>query len=161
MIQSEFVLSTPWPTWRLLIAVGSDDILHRVQFVSATNNSVRAEGCPPCIAAEFQRYFANPNYQINLPLARTGSVFEQKVRQALLDIPSGQTVTYGELAQRIGSAARAVGGACRRNPYPLIVPCHRVVGRNGLGGFVGASGGSWLALKSNLLAHEHAIVAAA
>jgi methylated-DNA-[protein]-cysteine S-methyltransferase len=69
-------------------------------------------------------------------------------------IPVGQTRTYGEVARELGSAARAVGQACRANPCPIVVPCHRVVGRHGLGGFAGDHQGSRLAIKRWLLHHE-------
>jgi len=66
-----------------------------------------------------------------------GTAFQQKVWQAILDIPYGKTITYAELAKRIGSpdGARAAGSACGANPIAIIVPCHRVLGKNGLGGY--------------------------
>ncbi len=69
-------------------------------------------------------------------------------------IPHGQTRSYGELAMEIGSAPRAIGGACGRNPIPIIIPCHRVSARNGLGGF---SGGAGLPTKRWLLDLERAV----
>ncbi len=83
-----------------------------------------------------------------------GTPFQRRVWRALQDIPPGQTRSYGELAARLGSGARAVGNACRRNPVPLIVPCHRVVGAHGPGGFSGQTGGAALQRKLWLLAHE-------
>ena len=68
-------------------------------------------------------------------------------------IPHGQTRSYGELAMEVGSAPRAIGRACGRNPIPIIIPCHRVLARNGLGGY---SGGSGLATKRRLLELERA-----
>ncbi len=80
-----------------------------------------------------------------------GSDFDRKVWRALLDIPWGETCTYGALAARLGApgAARAVGGAAGRNPVPILIPCHRVVAAGGLGGY---SGGA--EVKRWLLAHE-------
>jgi methylated-DNA-[protein]-cysteine S-methyltransferase len=66
-------------------------------------------------------------------------------------IPHGQTRSYGELAMEVGSAPRAIGGACGHNPIPIVIPCHRVLGRNGLGGY---SGGAGLATKRRLLELE-------
>ena len=74
---------------------------------------------------------------------------------ALWRIPAGQTRSYGEVAQHLGSSARAVGGACRANPIPVIIPCHRVVGAHGMGGFMGVTAGRGLRLKQRLLAHEY------
>ncbi len=88
------------------------------------------------------------------PLRPQGSPFQQRVWNALLQIPAGSQVTYGELAKRLGTAPRAVGGACRANPIPLLIPCHRVVAAQGLGGFAGRREGRWVAFKQWLLTHE-------
>ena len=80
--------------------------------------------------------------------------FTGQVMQAMAEIPAGKTRTYGELAGDLDSAPRAIGGACGRNPVPLVVPCHRVVGANGLTGY-SADGG--IDLKHRLLVHEGAI----
>jgi methylated-DNA-[protein]-cysteine S-methyltransferase len=72
----------------------------------------------------------------------------------LRSIPPGRTRTYGELASKLGTSARAVGGACRANPCPVVVPCHRVVAANGLGGFAGDTSGRKLEVKRWLLRHE-------
>ncbi|MBI5461722.1 MAG: methylated-DNA--[protein]-cysteine S-methyltransferase [Gammaproteobacteria bacterium] len=106
------------------------------------------------IVAALMGYFANPAQPLHLPLAMTGTPFQQKVWRALQGIPAGTICTYGELAQRIASAPRAVGQACRRNPLPIVVPCHRVVGQSGIGGYSGATSGPDLAIKTWLLAHE-------
>jgi methylated-DNA-[protein]-cysteine S-methyltransferase len=76
-----------------------------------------------------------------------------------LDLPQGEVRTYGELASRLGSGARAVGNACRRNPVPIIVPCHRVVAAGGAGGYGGRTGGVVLERKLWLLRHEGALPA--
>ena len=69
-------------------------------------------------------------------------------------IPRGQVLTYGEVAARIGSSPRAVGQACGNNPIPVIIPCHRIVGKASLGGFMHHSGGYALDIKRWLLVHE-------
>ncbi len=89
-----------------------------------------------------------------LPLAPAGTAFQRRVWAALRAIPPGETRTYGALAEILGSHARAVAGACRANPWVLLVPCHRAVSSQGLGGFMGATGGWPLVLKRRLLAHE-------
>ncbi|WP_224447177.1 methylated-DNA--[protein]-cysteine S-methyltransferase [Haloprofundus salilacus] len=81
--------------------------------------------------------------------------FVGNVMEAMAQIPYGETRTYGELAATLDTAAVAVGGACGRNPVPLVVPCHRVVGADSLGGF-SAGGDDGLALKRRLLDHERA-----
>ena len=82
---------------------------------------------------QLDRYFAGKLERFDVPLDLKGTAFQLKVWNAMLDIPHGETLSYGELAQRIGfpKAARAVGQASGRNPVAIIVPCHRVVGSNG------------------------------
>ncbi len=103
---------------------------------------------------QLQAYFEDPRHVFSLPLALGGSPFQQRVWQALQAIPPAETRTYGEIARLLGSSPRAVGGACRANPVPLVVPCHRVLAATGLGGYGGATGGVSLALKRWLLDHE-------
>ncbi|MCF1182587.1 methylated-DNA--[protein]-cysteine S-methyltransferase [Marichromatium gracile] len=109
---------------------------------------------PDWVRAEFVAYLENPGHRIDLPLQPAGTAFQQRVWSALRAIPPGRPCTYGELAARLGSSARAIGQACRANPCPLVVPCHRVVGRRGAGGFGGARAGAPLAVKRWLLRHE-------
>lgn len=92
--------------------------------------------------------------EFDLPLMTRGSEFQQKVWTELESIPSGQTRTYGEIARKMGSSARAVGGACRKNPVAVIVPCHRVVSASGAGGYAGDTDGRNLRVKLWLLDHE-------
>jgi methylated-DNA-[protein]-cysteine S-methyltransferase len=106
------------------------------------------------VAREFEHYFVDATRWFSVPVAITGTPFQRRVWQALREIPAGETRTYGELARRLGSGARAVGNACRCNPVPVIVPCHRVIGVNGIGGYAGHDGGRFLARKRWLLAHE-------
>jgi methylated-DNA-[protein]-cysteine S-methyltransferase len=94
----------------------------------------------------FAGKFTSP---VDLPMAPAGSEFQRRVWQVMIDIPPGETVTYGDVARQLGSAPRAVGGACGANPIPILIPCHRVVGSNGgLGGYSGAGG---LTTKRTLL----------
>ena len=100
-----------------------------------------------------ERYFAGERAPFDLPLAPRGSPFQRRVWDLMRAIEAGQTRTYGELARDMGSAPRAVGGACASNPIAIIIPCHRVVAARGLGGY-SAPGG--LALKLALLRLEGA-----
>ena len=99
-------------------------------------------------------YFEDPHWRFDLPVEMRGTPFQRRVWQALRRIPCGSTRSYGELARDLGSSARAVGGACRRNPIPIIVPCHRVIAASGVGGFMGQRDGKALAIKQWLLDHE-------
>ncbi|MGB5306096.1 MAG: methylated-DNA--[protein]-cysteine S-methyltransferase [Gammaproteobacteria bacterium] len=105
---------------------------------------------------ELQTYFSSPVARFSQPLTLDGTPFQQRVWQALKRIPPGKTLTYGELAARLGSGARAVGNACRHNPVSIIVPCHRVVGAAGIGGYSGQTRGREIHRKQWLLAHENA-----
>ena len=102
--------------------------------------------------AQLREYFAGTWRTFDLPLAPRGTAFQQRVWAALRAIPYGETRTYGELAAAIGSpsASRAVGMANHRNPIPIIIPCHRVIGANGT--LTGYAGG--LEIKRKLLALE-------
>ena len=89
-----------------------------------------------------------------LDLADKGTPFQRKVWRHLQTIPMGTTQSYGEVAKVLNSSARAVGNACRANPFLLVVPCHRVVKKTGIGGFGGKIDGEAVAIKQWLLAHE-------
>jgi len=106
------------------------------------------------VKVELEKYFSNPKHIFNLPLDPHGTEFQKRVWKALQEIPSGETLTYGELAKKLNSHPRAVGQACRRNPIPVIIPCHRVVAQNGLGGYSGERIGALMDFKKQLLAHE-------
>ena len=116
-----------------------------------------ADSAPPTpLLAEAKRqlddYFAGRRDAFDLPLAPRGSEFRCRVWRALRAIPYGETRTYGQIAQTVFSAPRAVGGACGANPIAIIIPCHRVVGSNGSQG--GFSGGGGAATKQILLKLE-------
>ena len=104
------------------------------------------------VAKALQSYFAGAGGAFTLPLKLAGTPFQQRVWAALQAIPYGQTVTYGQLAQQLGSSPRAVGGAVGANPVPIVVPCHRVMGASGA--LTGFSGGSGVATKVQLLQIE-------
>lgn len=104
------------------------------------------------VQAELSAYFSDPHHRFQLPLKPQGSPYQLNVWNALLVIPTGRTLTYGELAQKLQSGPRAIGQACKRNPLPLFIPCHRIVGKSDLGGYMGNPNA--LPYKSSLLAHE-------
>jgi len=108
---------------------------------------------------QLQCYFLDPGWRFDLPLAPSGTPFKQRVWQALQSIPPGETKNYGRLATQLCTSARAVGNACRENPIPIVIPCHRVVGAHGLGGYMGSWDGEPVAIKQWLLTHESSITA--
>jgi methylated-DNA-[protein]-cysteine S-methyltransferase len=109
-------------------------------------------------AAQLQDYLKNPDAKFDLPLAIEGTPFQLALWKALCEIPRGETMTYGEMAKKLGrgdwEASRDVGQACGDNRLPIVIPCHRVVAADGLGGFGHATGGYLLEAKRWLLAHE-------
>jgi methylated-DNA-[protein]-cysteine S-methyltransferase len=100
--------------------------------------------------AQLAGYFAGERQVFDLPLD-WGEGLHARVRRAMAAIPFGQTRSYGEIARDVGAPAQAVGQACGANPVPVIIPCHRVLGAAGLGGF-SARGG--VETKAALLRHE-------
>ncbi len=106
------------------------------------------------VATGLKAYFADPRRPFNLPLALSGTPFRQRVWQALLSIPPGETRTYGEIAAQLASSPRAVGQAVADNPIPIVVPCHRVLAARGLGGFMHGRDGFPIEVKKWLLRHE-------
>lgn len=99
-------------------------------------------------------YLDDPARPFDLPLAIEGSEFQRRVWEAIARIPSGETRTYGELASDVGGTARAVGQACGDNRLPILIPCHRVVSAQGMGGFAHRADGEMVEVKRWLLAHE-------
>lgn len=106
------------------------------------------------ITQQLQTYFQHPSHIFTLKTNPHGTPFQQRVWQALTQIPAGTTLTYGELAKKLKSSPRAVGQACRRNPIPVIIPCHRVVGATSIGGYAGETQGEIADIKQWLLRHE-------
>ena len=98
-------------------------------------------------------YFDGTLVQFDLPLRVEGTDFQRDVCDQIAAIPYGETRTYGDISRALGVPAQAVGGGCGGNPIPVIIPCHRVLGTNGLGGFSGAGG---VETKVWLLRHEGA-----
>jgi methylated-DNA-[protein]-cysteine S-methyltransferase len=105
-------------------------------------------------AQQLASYLADPDTKFDLPLAIEGTPFQRRLWRALREIPRGRTRTYGELARELDGEARAVGQACGDNRLPVVIPCHRVVAADGIGGFAHATGGYLLEAKRWLLAHE-------
>jgi methylated-DNA-[protein]-cysteine S-methyltransferase len=142
------------PIGRMLL-VGEKGVLTELHFPNSTRELQipatwqKDEGCFQETLRQLQQYFAGERREFDLPLAAKGTLFQQRVWQELCRIPYGQTANYGAIAERIGNpkACRAVGMANRKNPIPIIIPCHRIIGKDGsLTGF-----GGGLDVKQQLL----------
>lgn len=129
------------------------DYLVGVEFTQLQSDTTTPHIAQPFIQ-QIEHYFNNGQHEFTLPLRFSGTTFQQRVWQALQNIKPGQTKTYGELAKALNSSARAIGGACKRNPLPVVIPCHRVVAQQGIGGFAGATSGNNINIKTWLLQHE-------
>ena len=146
------------PIGTLLIA-GDDEAVRRIEFpdhgkARKPESDWRESSRGPVGEAirQLREYFAGKRTDFDLPLAPDGTPFQRGVWRRLQEIPYGETISYGELAKRVGNpkASRAVGAANGQNPIPIVIPCHRVIGANGkLTGF-----GGGLPTKEKLLALE-------
>ena len=105
-------------------------------------------------ARQLEAYRQDPNSTFDLPLVIEGTELQKAVWRAMCAIPRGKTRTYGDIAREVGAEARAVGQACGDNRLPIVIPCHRVVAADGIGGFSHARSGFPLEAKRWLLAHE-------
>jgi methylated-DNA-[protein]-cysteine S-methyltransferase len=133
----------------------AEGVLTGISFLPAGEKPQRATGAfAAAVCEQLLQYLEDPDVRFTVSFNPGGTPHQQKVWQAMLDIPRGETRSYGELAAELGSGAQAVGQACGANPIPIIIPCHRVVGKSGLGGFMRDASGESLDIKRWLLAHE-------
>lgn len=106
------------------------------------------------VLRQLEHYFSAAIAFQNISLMPNGTAFQKSVWRELTKIPPGETCTYGQIAKKLDSSARAVGNACRRNPIAIIIPCHRVISATGIGGYAGQTQGEPLTIKRWLLNHE-------
>ncbi|MDP1644747.1 MAG: methylated-DNA--[protein]-cysteine S-methyltransferase [Thiobacillus sp.] len=136
-------------------AIFTGEALTRLDFLPVeTPVSGHADNRIRHLADELDAYWRNPAHEFDLLYVPAGTPFQLRVWHTLMAIPAGQPTTYGALAKQLGTAARTVGQACGANPLPILIPCHRVLAANGLGGFMHSSSGAPLDVKTWLLAHE-------
>ena len=148
------VIDTPIPGVKLGIRHGREGV-SCIDFLSRETPALTPQTPLAELAAvELTAYFDDPRRPFMVHLELAGSPYLRRVWHTLSLLPAGMTVTYGRLAEQLGTGARAVGGACRANPVPIIVPCHRVVSSTGAGGYGGAVEGRHMEIKHWLLQHE-------
>jgi methylated-DNA-[protein]-cysteine S-methyltransferase len=136
----------------------TDDEITTIEFLEPQPEQVPTTPLAAEAVRQIQAYLNDPAFQFGLPLRPSGTAFQRRVWAQIAAIPPGRTDTYGQLAKMLKNAPRAVGQACGANPFPLVVPCHRVVATgDGLGGFSRQGGGFLLDVKRWLLKHEHSL----
>ena len=154
--ESDFDACFPIPACVLGIRTDGDALTEIVFLSRSAGLRSPASDMAQKVCDQLQCYLADPEYRFSLRLKYGGTEHQRAVWSQMRRIRSGQTMSYGEIATRLGSSPRAVGQACGANPIPLIVPCHRVIARAGLGGFAHSYEGFPLTVKRWLLDHEHA-----
>lgn len=153
MFQS--VIKVESPIGLVLVTVHQDSEVVAIKLGESSLGAIKPSSrFEQDVQMQLERYFSQAQQSLNLPFKESGTLFQKRVWKALRQIPYGDELTYGTLAHMLESSPRAVGQACRRNPLPLITPCHRVVAKSGLGGFSGQTQGTYRDIKEWLLAHE-------
>ena len=152
----DVVVAFPW----MKVAVKTrDERVSEIRYLPSSVPAVEPKNPLAARAAlQLERYLADPDSSFDLPLLIEGTPFQRRLWDALCEIPRGRTLTYGELARKLGGdgfdVPRAVGQACGDNKLPIVIPCHRVVAAGGIGGFGHSTGGYLLEAKRWLLMHE-------
>ena len=137
------------------IVDGSLMLAHIRYLPASAKHKVPGNALAALVEAQCRAYFADPRAVFDLPLKPQGTAFQQRVWHAVAQLQSGERTTYGAIAAHLHSGARAVGGACSANYFPLVIPCHRVVAKANLGGFMGEDApGLYRDIKLWLLNHE-------
>jgi len=151
MSNYDALINTPFGA----IAISTHANQLAIEFLTESPSKENKQSTNSLVAKAYEQiiqYLQNP-VSFNLPVSLHGTEYQQRVWQAIASIPLGQTRTYGQLAYQIGSGPRAVANACGANQLPLVIPCHRVVAQNGIGGFM-QSKPNGLQVKKWLLKHE-------
>lgn len=152
------LISTPLESEPLLLIQWDSEVVTGIRLVLDINQEKTLDNRPLPSEWEdmFHGYWQKPALEtfLGLPLKPTGTLYQQRVWRALQQIPVGESRSYQQLAIEYKSGARAIASACRANPYLLAVPCHRVVAKNGIGGFMGGVTGRPIDIKRALLSHE-------
>ena len=154
MITPTFTMPMDTPVGHLVLESDGDVLIGIWLPSQATTTRGDGHDAPPVLkdtATQLEEYFAGERREFDIPIELDGTPFQREVWSELARIPYGETISYGELARRVGrpNGPRAVGQANGRNPIPIIVPCHRVLASNGIGGY-----GGGLTVKRALLAVE-------
>ncbi|MDO5686984.1 MAG: methylated-DNA--[protein]-cysteine S-methyltransferase [Neisseria sp.] len=132
----------------------ADDVLRGIDFALPADITEQ-QRLPERWRKQLNAYFSGSLHDFDYPPSEHGTAFQRAVWQLIADIPYGKTATYSDLAKKLNSHPRAVGQACGKNPLPIVIPCHRVLAKNGgLGGFSMGDGSNNLSIKQFLLRLE-------
>ena len=155
MQKNEYAAIVSAPGFSLGVQCEGDDWITAIEFLAPQTEQPGTSLLARETTRQLHAFLQDPAFVFGLPLKPSGTAFQRRVWQQVAAIPCSETRTYGELARALHNAPRAVGQACGANPFPIVIPCHRVVAANGrLGGFNQHREGFPLDIKSWLLAHE-------
>jgi len=147
-----------FPRMKVAVATREERIVGIRYLPLAAESKAPVNGLAERAARQLERYREDPDTKFDLPLLIEGTDFQRRVWEIMCGIPRGRTLTYGEVARKMGEAnfdaARVVGQACGDNRLPIVIPCHRVVGADGIGGFSHTTDGYLIEVKRWLLMHE-------
>ena len=137
-----------------------EGMLYGIDFLPGTpvNGTTPEDPLEREVARQLTAYFQDGRSRFCLPLGFRGTDFQNRVWHSLSQIGPGQVLSYGAIARQLDSSPRAVGNACRQNPIPIVVPCHRVVSARGIGGYGGEIRGTKLQMKRWLLSPEGVVL---
>ncbi len=141
------------PAGQLILSMQGEILCNTVWLITAPAEQT-CQALPKELHQQIFACWLDTAADMPLPLLPQGTPFQQTVWLALCEIPTGTTKTYGELASELNTSPRALANACRKNPFPLIIPCHRVIAKTGIGGYAGHTSGKLLEIKTALLHYE-------
>jgi methylated-DNA-[protein]-cysteine S-methyltransferase len=144
----------PSPIGQLGLNISTKGIQRLFYIQSKQDSCIPITGFGATVHRQIMEYFELQRTEFDLPIDIQGSIYQHKVWREVAKISYGESQTYGDIAKAINSGPRAVGNACRHNPVPIIIPCHRVVKKGGIGGYCGSVGGKEIQQKDWLLRHE-------
>ena len=154
-----FDVTVAFPKMKVGVATRAGRVVE-IRYLPLSSSSISPkDSLAERAARQLEAYRDNPDSRFDLPVVIEGTPLQQAVWRAMCAIPRGRTRTYGDIAREVGADAREVGQACGDNRLPLVIPCHRVVAANGIGGFAHATDGYLLEAKRWLLMHEAAATA--
>jgi len=152
-----FDVIVEFPKMKVGVATRGERVVEIRYLPSTTAPKPATNGFAATVAKQLERYRADPDTKFDFPVVIEGSPLQRAVWDAMCAIPRGKTRTYGDIARELAhfpADARDIGQACGDNRLPIVIPCHRVVAANGLGGFGHATDGYLMEVKRWLLAHE-------